>query len=591
MIELFKAECRRFRWLALGVGVFHLGLLLFFDRVMDPLQQSRAIIQAVALAYALVGALLGGFQFGSYARTNHWIALVHRPLAPYRILIAIAGAGASVLIATILLPLALLLLAHGNIGPRFVDSQNVLLILAALLFALIGYLSAAYVALAPRRFGWIIFFIAIIPATASAVGAKSILLQAVTVTAIALMLAAVFKPDLSLPPRKVLPLAATALLLSLGLNRALGLVGDFAFQVLWILAGTHPLNSIPPKGGAVEASRADGAALMAMGLANRHDRQAALWRDQIRMSEVFELPTARDWVTIRHQLTLDGPNAFEDKKRNVLWTFSHDSMAFRGVRQTDLRPAGMLRPAGGFPAPPMLAENNALLSGPNLYLFDEDDGAIHRRLTLPVGETLLAPPALVGDAVVLLGDKALHFYDRRDLEGDAPPHAPIGAVPLPGPVGNLERLHVIELLDGYLLSFTYGRDTAFGPTTAWQRMIVLDGEGHSRTVAERSIAQDFPAASRFARFWISPGLNVARTTLETTGIGDMPAWKHAPIRVPSGVWFAAGLLSLISAIAAAALSRRRRLDGREGALWTLATLLLGLPMLIAFWLIRPRPRS
>ncbi|HEU4968788.1 hypothetical protein, partial [Sphingomonas sp.] len=152
-------------------------------------------------------------------------------------------------------------------------------------------------------------------------------------------------------------------------------------------------------------------------------------------------------------------------------------------------------------------------------------------------------------------------------------------------------LHVIELLDGYLLSFTYGRDTAFGPTNAWQRMIVLDGDGRSRTVASRPIAEDFPAASRFARFWISPGLNVARTTLETVGTDDMPAWKHAPIRVPRGVWLAAGLLSLLSAMAAAALSRRRRLDRAEGASWTLATLLLGLPMLIAFWLIRPRRRT
>ena len=82
MFELYKAECRRFRWWALGIGAVHAGLLLFFDRVVDPLQQPAMVYQLVAGIYAVAGVLLGLFQAASYARINQWIALLHRPVSP-----------------------------------------------------------------------------------------------------------------------------------------------------------------------------------------------------------------------------------------------------------------------------------------------------------------------------------------------------------------------------------------------------------------------------------------------------------------------------------------------------------------------------
>lgn len=591
MFELFKAECRRFRWVALGVGVFHLGLLLFFDRVMDPLQQSRTTMQMVAVIYALVGALFGGVQFGLYARTNHWIALIHRPLSPPRIFGAVGGAGMAVLAAAIAVPLALFLLAHQTLVPRFVDARHWGMALSGTLFALIGYLSATYVALAPRRFGWLVFFLAIAPATASAVGTNALLLQALTTAAIGGLVLAMVKPDLSLAPPRRWPLALSALLLAFGIHRALLFLGDFAFQILWIMTGTHPLNSIPPKGGFVEASRAEGADEMIAGLTHRHDKQAQIWREQIGMSEVFSLPTPAFWVPVRHQMLAAGPGEFTDRKRNILWTFSHDTMAFHGVRQTDLQRAGTLRPDTPFPAPPVLAEGGLMLAGNQVYAFDEEKGTVRRRLSLPAGETVLAPPVPMGDAAVVLGDRAVHFFDRRSLEGDETPHAEIATVEQPAPVGNLQRLDGIELLDGYLLSFTYGADTEFGPTRAWQLMVEVDGNGQAHAVAERTMRQDLPVASRYARYWISPAFNLARTGLQTVGTGPAPNWKHEPVRVPTSVWIAALLIALATAAATALLARRRGLGRREGALWTLGALLLSLPFGISFWLLRPRPRG
>lgn len=588
MFELYKAECRRFRWLALAAGGVHASVLLFFDRVVDPLQQPVMIYQLVGAVYAVAGVLLGLYQCGTYARVNHWIALLHRPLAPSRILVAVIGAGATMLSLAILLPLILLLVSHDMIGARFVDLRHWELILSGELLGLIGFFAGAYAMLSPRRYGWLIAFLALLPAVSAATGWRALLFQAMLAAVLALMVATVFKPDLEAPPRRGAAMVLTAGVLALCAHRALLLVGDFLFQALWIVSGTHPLNSVPPKGGIIEATRVDGADLFEAALATRHDRQASLWREQVRMSEVFELPTAQEWLPVRGELTNVVPMEFDDEKRGIRWTFSHDSMAYRGIRLTDYRSAGQL---GGFPAPPLAVGENQLIAGGGLYLLDADEGALHRRVQLPVGEVIVAAPTLVSDAVVVLGDKALHFLDRRDLDGTEAPRKPFAVVPLPGPIGGLRRLHVVELLDGYLVSFTYGRDSVDGPNEAWQRIVEVDGGGNSHDVANRPLHADFPTTSRFARYWVSPALQAVRGELETVGSGEVPVWAHEPVRVPRGVWLAAALLALGSAAGAAFLARRRGLGRRDGAIWTAVTLVLSLPMLIAFWLIRPRPRA
>lgn len=590
MLELFMAEYRRFRWWALGSGLVHAAVLLFFDRVMDPLEQPTLIYQLVGAVYAAAGTLLGLYQTGSYARINHWIALLHRPLAPRQILLAVTGAGATMLTAATLIPLVLLLATHGLVGGRFVDARHWLLIVSGALIALIGFLGGVYVVLSPRRYGWLVLIVALLPTMSAAVGWKALLVQAAVIGVLALLVATVFKPDLGAPPRRAAALAGTAIAVALGAHRALGLIGDFVFQALWIVSGTHPLNSIPPRGGIIEATRIEGGDLFAAGLAGRSDRQAALWREQVRMSEVFQLPTAELWLPVRGELTNVAPPVFYDRERGVRWSFSHDAMAFRGARLADTKTVGLLGVPGGFEAPPLTVDDGQMIAGGSLYTFDPDDGAIHRRLRLPQGETIVAGPSLVGDAVAMLGNHALHFLDRRSLD-DGIARPAFAVVPLPAPVGDLRRLHVVELLDGYLVSFTYGRDAVDGPATAWQRIVAVDGAGHRRSVAQRPLPPDFPAAARFRGYWASPALQAVRNLTESAGAGTVAVEEHAPISVPGAIWLTAALFSLAAAVLAAWLARRRGFGLRGGGLWTAAALVFGMPMLIAFWLIRPNPRA
>lgn len=587
MFELYKAECGRFRWLALGVAIVHAGVLLFLDRVLDALQQSLMVYQMVGAIYAIAGALLGLYQAGSYARMNQWIALVHRPLSPHRILISIAGGSATMLTAAVLLPLVLLLLSHGLTGARFVDSRHGLLILSGSLLALTGLMAGFYAALAPRRYGWLAILPALLPTVSMAVGWAALMVQCGVLAALTLLVASAFKPDLAASPRPASSLAVNALAVAMGAYLLIVIAGDLVFQTAWIATGTHPLNSAPPRGGVVEAMRSEGGPLMEAGLAGLRGDQARVWREHIRLSEVFALPPAIKWLPVRGELTNVAPMQFDDMRRGVRWTFSHDDMRFHGVRLSDGVEADTLSARGGFAAPPLAIGDGRMIAANSLFVFDIDDGALHRRIRLPAGEAVVAEPAIAGSVLAIMSNRYLRLYDARVLDDGQAIYPQLAAIPLSAPVGSLMRIDMIELLDGYLISFTYARGGADGPAKAWQEILVVDGAGRSRPVARRILHPDFPLAARFLPYWTSPALKLLRDTAEKAGGGYVPFDAREPVQVPRSVWLATALLALVSGLGTILFARKWRIGWRERGIWTLATLALGLPMLLAFWLIRP----
>jgi hypothetical protein len=591
MFELFKAECRRFRWLALGAAALHAGVLLFFDRVVDAIQQPLMLYQLVAGIYAVAGILFGLYQAGSYRRTNQWIMLLHRPLAPGRILLAVAGAGAAMLAVAAALPVLVLLTSHGAIGARFVDARHWLLPVAALLIALIGYLAGIYAMLGPRRYAWLALVPALLPAVSAASGWGAIAVQAIVALLLAALVASVFKPDLEETPRGG-ALAGTALSVAMGAYIVAVVAGDIVFQILWIATGTHPLNSVPPKGGVVEAVRAEGGPLIEAGLAGRHDREADLWREQVKLSEVFYLPPQAARLPVRGALTNVVPIEFDDERAGVRWTFSHDDMRFHGVRLATLERAGVLGLDGGaaFRTPPLPVAGGQLMAASQIAAFNEDDGRLHTRITLPAAETIANGPTKMGDAIGLVSDRALRIYDARVLDEGDRLHPALATIPLPAPIGGMSRIDAIELLDGYLISFTYGHGAIDGPGRAWQQVVKVDGAGHPTPVAERTLNPDFPAVSRYAPYWLSLPLKIVRDEAEGLFGQHEPLEVRMPVALPAGVIVGLALLHFLSATIAWLLARRRGLAGQVQAIWSAATLILGVPMLVAFALIRPKPQ-
>src|SRR3569623_762170 len=289
MFELYKADCRRFARWATGIGVLHLAALLFVDRLFPGLRDDGEVCDMLGAAYGAAGAILGVYQAASYARMKHWITLLHRPLAPWRSMLAVSGAGATIVAAAILLPLLLFTASQASQVGHVVDTRHWMLALAGALSAAIGFLTGSCAALAPRRYGWTaVVAVAILTAGNTAVGAGALLCQAASVVILYFLLAAAFKPDRTRPPTNPALLALTAGVAALSVYFLLLIGGGFLYQMSLVAVGRNALINGPPPGGLVEASRADGGDLIAAALRSAHTRQAAAVRARLRGVEDIE---------------------------------------------------------------------------------------------------------------------------------------------------------------------------------------------------------------------------------------------------------------------------------------------------------------
>jgi hypothetical protein len=568
MLDLFKAELRRFRLGALIAVLVHGAAIGFYGRLTDLLQQPPAVVQAVAAAYALAGLLLGLFQMGTYRRPNRWLNLIHRPLHPGRIALALIGAAALLIFVAIVLPMLLMLGAQQAFSARVVDLRHWLLPVAAFLVAFAAYLAGAYAILGVRRYAPLALILPILLAFNHAVGVGAIAVQLLVLLWLAFLVMTAFKPDLTRLPARPAELAATALPVTMALYLILLTAGGMIFELGWIMVGTHPLNSTPPPGGFVEASRAQGADLVAEGLAVRHDPQALLWREQARISDAFTVRPGFDRLPVRGEMTNSVPIEFDDAERGIRWTFSHDSMRFEGRDMTDGASRGSLglsQEQAPFERPPISIGDGAMVDAGSIDRFDPEVGRILPRITVPSGETIAAPPVPVGESLALLTDRALYLHDGEVMnEGDGRSPAR-QRVPLAGPIGNLERIDLVELLDGYLVSETFGRGNPEGEGDPWQELVRVDGAGHVAPVARREIVPDFPAGARFAGRWFSPLLDQAYRGAVSLFAPASPLLVHDPSPVPPTIWGFAALLNLAALLGAGWWSTRAGLAAPGGS--------------------------
>lgn len=590
MIQLYKAEFHRFARWACGLGLLHAAVLFLVDRTFPSMRDDGEIAIVAGFAYGLAGAIFGFYQSASYARMNHWIALLHRPLAPWRISVAITGASATLVFAAVLIPLLVFTAALTLQVGRVVDARHWEMALAGALIALIGFGVGSYLALAPRRYGWTaLVATSVLIVTGMGTGSGALLLPLLIVAVLALLLMSAFKPDRSLPPSQPGLLALTAGIAAISLYFLLSGGVGLAYQLSLTVAGRNPEVNEPPAGGFVEASRAQSDDLIATALAGAPGDEAAAVHRQLQGVASIRLPIAYRRLPTRGEMTNTGQIAFTDPARSIKWIFSHDSNAFEGLSLRDRRAVGELRPASGFEAPPLLLGDGNMIAGGSLYRFEPRSGTLERLLQLPVGETMVAKPVPAGPDFAVLSDRALYFVDRDSVEVGRDSDARIKVL-LPGMIGDLQRLDMSPLPDRTIVSFFFGHDGLDGPHRAWQRIVSVGPDGTTQTLAERSLGPDYSDGLRFRSYWLSPAIRAITGAAEKIGSGWAWVPPRAPVDVPRGIWIFAGLLSLAAAAATALVAVRRRLGASRIAAWTLAALALGVPLLAAFCLIQERSR-
>lgn len=600
MRDLFKAELLRFRSWAIAGALLHLLALGFLTRVVDLAQQPLLVYRVFGGVYALAGLLLGLFQMGSYRRPNVWLNLLHRPLPNGRIAMALLGAGTVLLAMAAALPVLAITGYQYGMTARVVDLHHWLLPLAALLLATCGYLAGAYCMLGGRRYSTCSLVFLVLLATGQATGPRVLLLQALVVLWLAAMVLAAFKPDLSAPPRAPAAIVVTALPLQMGVYLLILLLG-FGAEMLWIMQGTHPNNmSVPPPGGHNETDRMTPRQRMLAGLAASHVPQAALWREQVALSDVQSIGAQIVATPVRNAFTppARAQMEFEDEDQRVRWVFSHDRMRFEGYRLTDGRRFGELGVGtddAAFPAPAQATgslpglpkDDGTLVAGNTLYHYVSASSQALPRIRLPAGE-ILSGVTPVGESLVVSSDRALYFFDGRDVTGSEALLIPRQRLPIPGSSGDLSNIELIELVDGYLVSFSFtSYANELTGAAPYQSVLWLDDAGHVTRVARRAMSYDYPMFYRYKAWWPSPALYALRVAAMNLFSVSDPLEATAPPPIPRDMQLFAGGLMLLSLLGALWLSRRRDLSMPARLGWLLACAAIGLPALASLWLLYP----
>ena len=161
-------------------------------------------------------------------------------------------------------------------------------------------------------------------------------------------------------------------------------------------------------------------------------------------------------------------------------------------------------------------------------------------------------------------------------------------VPMPGHIGKLSRVDAIELLDGYLLSFTYTWGAWSGELQQpFQQVVRVDGAGKAHEVARRSIRIDLPAAYTNRNTWLSPVIRAICLGARDLFAANDPLTAK-PERVPASVLTLAGVLCLLSLLAAIWVSGRQAHSPRGRWAWVVLCGVVGLPALVSLWLLYPR---
>ena len=593
MNDLFKAELLRFRTWAIAAGAVNLVGLGFMTRLVDLAQQPTIVYQILGMVYAVAGTLLGLYQMGTYRRPNQWLNLLHRPLHRLRIAGGLCGAGAMLLLVAVALPMALVAGYQEVFTARVVDLRHWLIPVAALLVAWSGYLAGAYAMLANRRYSSAVVMLPVLYMFSQASGVAFMAVEVVVVVFLAGLVAIAFKPDLAAAPRGVLPVVATALPVQVAAYFLLWMLG-YGFELAWTATGGHPLNAPrPPKGGYIEAARAEPGERLLLGIADSRDPEAPLWREQVALSEASVLYPMRD-IYKHQQLTNPmQPPEFDDEERAIRWVFSHDRMRFVGYGVLDGRPRGELGVGAtnaAFRGPVLPFMNNLLFAPGSAYQYDQEQQRVHLRVRLPDGEVFAAPPQPAGDNIAVVSNRALYFYPGREATNTLDLLQPVLRVALPGPVGHLGSVELVELLDGYLVSFTFTNGAWSGEATPYQTVVRVDGQGHARQVARRTLGYDLPLAYTMRTWWLSPTLRALCLGAQRLFAGDDPLKEGEIPPPPRGIAIFAAVLCVLSLLASIRLTDRQALPPAARWAWVLACGVVGVPALISLWLLYP-PRE
>jgi hypothetical protein len=596
--QLFATELRRLLEIGL-IGALAHGLVLALSAALGGFP-----FVVAAIGYSAAGFLLGLYQVATWRRGELWTFLIHRPVAPGRLFLALAGAATAVLALIVLLPLlvagAMEAVGIAGLGPRH-------LLVAPFQWgtALAFYLAGVVVALRPWRGALLAAspaLLAVSLAVPGELGLSVFVPLAVVVAWLTWLGAAATRRDLSSPPRgtaiTAITLIPTCYLLFLMASFAVSFAYSLSVVLAeegWRGASRFSWNAYFAPGTHEHAGYLPGPDLLAHGLRLGQPGDVGALAGAVPDASVAEISPRWRRFPHRHQPTFLDQLAGFQSAAGVEWRFRHDRGELLGQDRRSGAVVGALDAAGEpFVEVPYLAAHRQVVTPRALYWLPPGQGPLVRRLELRSGERFVAPVATEYEPAshLALTDRFVYVFAADALFSPGPEPKPLAAVALPGAIADLERATVGELRDGWLVSFLFGAHAERDLGPARQVVVHVHRDGTSRVLADAPLASGLPTWMRHRGAVVSPALQLLDDALRSTlwGAGRRAArprdtLAHPP---PPHVFALAFSLAALAAGVTWLLSRRRDLDRAARRAWIAAAFLLGPPVPIALLLFAPR---
>jgi hypothetical protein len=228
---------------------------------------------------------------------------------------------------------------------------------------------------------------------------------------------------------------------------------------------------------------------------------------------------------------------------------------------------------------------SVLFAGNIAYQYLAETQQVSARIELPVDE-VLAGVSKVGESLAVLSDRAVYFFDGREFlaHDKVVPHRL--RTELPGKMGDLSQIDLIELIDGYLIAYSFS-DQAHNleGSIPFQQIERLSNSGQSEMIARRTLQFDYGSLYRYRLWWTSPPLYFMYkkasgffSSAELLASTDTPA-------VPKSMMWVAALLSTLATVIAIWRTGRIGVTPAVRLFWISACALVGVPALACLWLI------
>jgi len=603
MLELFKSEFLRYRkWSFVAMGVF-LAAFAFVARI-KPFLQPEATQMALSFLIMVGGSLIFGLmQMFLHKRPNHWTYLVHRPVPPHQILLALLAAGGAVITIAVVIPWFVMTAGIDLFTNDIVDIRHYVFILFFLLSCLVGYLIGTLAVLNASKGILLLVVLMLLLLSPDPVTNFWQFFPATAIIASLLYLNFVsFKPDLSKHTSNPLAIALLAVPMSGVLVYGLILSTGIFYHIPLFVMGVHPDNN-PVEDSFGYMWNFEEKERPGYVLANSQHPKAALFAKQAELADVEWINTYA-WIFGRQgQLPMkDGQYALKHKESNTIWQFSHDHMLLEGRHGISKKPVGVIGKNGflaalvdatdadRFDAIPFLVGDKFIQTKKTLYQVNFDERLLDIKFQPAEGTTILGPPQFRENFVALATSKNTLIFDKHEFLDEYEVAVPEYSVPHPVAPENILNILTYRMVDGYILMYMGRHYLGFHESAAEIIHAKLDGGVESIGIRKFS-AKKHPAWVMHWEDIVSPVMrvlnNMVHHAIEPTETGHKSFSELMAQRYPSHIYWIVGIFQMVSAAGCYFLCRRHSVEKQATITWTILGAVISLPAFVACMLMNP----